>query len=77
MIKNQNKNNPSQEFDERKELIRLDLDCAKQKHKLKMDEMKYMRESDKLHHEMELERGRIKSAEIRKTLYQKEMARRD
>jgi len=42
-----------------KELIELE-------HKYKMEELEYQRESDRLHHEREMERGRIKSAEIRK-----------
>ena len=43
-----------------------ELEFEQAKHKLKMEELEFMRESDRLHHERELERGRIKSAEIRK-----------
>jgi hypothetical protein len=35
-------------------------------HKFKMEELEYQRESNRLFHEREMERGRIKSAEIRK-----------
>ncbi len=52
------------EFDLEKELVEL-------KHKFKMEELKFMRENDRLHHERELERGRIKSAEIRKSQMRK------
>jgi len=46
-------------FKQSKTLIEL-------KHKYKMQELEYHRENDHIHHERELERGRIKSAEIRK-----------
>jgi len=39
---------------------------VKEKHDFKMKELQYQRESDKIHHEHEMERQRIKSAEIRK-----------
>jgi len=37
------------------------------KHKLRMKELEYMRETERLKHEWEKERQRIKSAEIRKS----------
>jgi hypothetical protein len=49
----------SKEFDEKREIIEL-------AHKLKMEELEFARESDRLHHEREMERQRIKTAEIRK-----------
>ena len=52
--------------DERKTFFDEQLKFEQEKHKLKMEELEFMRESDRLHHERELERGRIKSAEIRK-----------
>lgn len=61
----------SQEFTERKELIRLQTEADENKHKLKMDQLAFERESQRLFHERELERGRIKSAEIRKNLQRK------
>jgi len=57
---------PSQEFTERKKLMELQKGSDLEKHERTMDELKYLRESDLLHHSRELERGRIKSAEIKK-----------
>jgi len=48
------------EYEWKKKLIELE-------HKCKMEYLKYMRDTEKLKHELELERGRIKSAEIRKS----------
>lgn len=42
------------------------------KHKFKMEEMAFERETNRLFHEMELERIRIKSAEIRKQFERKQ-----
>lgn len=64
--KEEDKSSPSREFLERSKLIEKDLEISKIKHKMKMEEFAFHRESDRLHHERELERGRIKSAEIRK-----------
>jgi len=36
-------------------------------HKFKIEELEYQRESNRLFHEREMERGRIKSAEIRRS----------
>jgi len=64
---------PSQDFLENKELIKLQTAFEKNEIKVKNKNcMIFSRESDRLHHERELERGRIKSAEIRKTLDRKE-----
>lgn len=38
----------------------------KEKHKMRMDELGYSRESERIHHEHEKERQRIRSAEIRR-----------
>ena len=46
-------------------------DSAELLHKLRMEELKYVRETERLKHEWELERQRIKSAEIRKTYERK------
>jgi hypothetical protein len=54
-----------------KELIALQLQLEEKKHEMKMKELIFIRESERLKHELELERGRIKSAEIRKTLMRK------
>lgn len=57
----------SQEFKEKKELIKLEKDSYKLKHKLKMDQLKYERDNQILAHENDLEKIRIKSAEIRRS----------
>lgn len=36
------------------------------RHEMKMKELEFSRENDRLHHEREMERQRIKTAEIRK-----------
>jgi len=61
----------SKEFSERRTLIELqeEMDCKK--HQRKMLELEFMRESNRIFHEQELERNRIKSAEIRKTQMRK------
>lgn len=51
--------------------LKEQLEFEKTKHEMRMKELEYMRENDRLHHERELERGRIKSAEIRKTQMRK------
>jgi len=61
MVKKQSK-----EFEERKALIDLQHKNNLETHDLKMKELEYQRESNRLFHEREMERGRIKSAEIRK-----------
>lgn len=57
---------PSQEFLERKQLIELDRELSKEKHRMKMEEFAYLRESEKIKHDLELQRQRIKSAEIKR-----------
>lgn len=54
-----------------KKELKEQLEFEKQRHEMKMKELEYHRESDRLHHERDLERGRIKSAEIRKTQMRK------
>lgn len=66
--------NPSKEFEERKTLMDLQKSCDLEKHKLRMKELEYMRESNRLHHEREMERQRIKSAEIKKMQMRKQDA---
>jgi len=56
----------SQEFIERTKLMELQRKYDLKKHEFKMQELNYIRETDKKRHEQDLERGRIKSAEIRK-----------
>lgn len=47
------------------------IEFVKTKHKLKMVELEYIRQTEKIKHELELERGRIKGASIRRTLDRK------
>jgi len=62
----------SKEFDEKKKILELSLSCDKEKHQMKMEELKFIRETDRIKHEKEMERQRIKSAEIRKTMERRE-----
>ena len=73
----------SLEFRERKELTRLQLEADKEKTNLqiqaenlrfknRMELLRYERESSHLFHENELERGRIKRAEERKLMAEKD-----
>ena len=55
-------------------LYKLSFDFDKKRHEMKMKELEFMRENDRIHHERELERGRIKSAEIRKAQMRKEQS---
>jgi len=57
---------PSQEFSERKKLMELQKASDIKKYERTMAELEFRRASDLLHHARELERGRIKSAEIKK-----------
>ena len=52
-------------FLERKELIELE-------HKLKMEELTYIRKTEEIKHDLELQRIRIKTAEVRRTMDRKE-----
>ena len=47
------------------------IEFDRERHLFKMKELEFQRESDRLHHEREMERGRIKSAEIRKAQMRK------
>ncbi len=61
------KPSPSQDFLEKKEVTELQDQKDKDRHERKMIELKFLRETNRLFHERELERGRIKSAEIRRS----------
>lgn len=61
----------SKEFLERRELQKKDLEVFKAKHKIKMEELAYERETNRLFHEWSLERGRINRAEERKAFIEK------
>jgi len=62
-------------FDQEKELIKLKTALAKLKHDYHIEELTFSRENDKLHHEREMERQRIKSAEIRKSQERREWSK--
>ncbi|HUS51315.1 MAG TPA: hypothetical protein VMZ91_14195 [Candidatus Paceibacterota bacterium] len=66
----------SKNFLEEKELIKLQTQLEKYKHEIVMKELEFRRESDVLHHEKELERNRLKSAEIKRTIMLKGQERR-
>lgn len=48
-----------------------ELEIAKAKHNLKMEQLQYERETNRLFHEWSLERGRIQRAEKRKEFLEK------
>jgi len=77
MAKKQSEGKPSSEFLEREKLILLDRELSRDKHDWKMQEFEYLRTTEKMKHEWELERGRIKSAEIRKVQMRKQEMRAD
>jgi len=60
-------------FKERTQLIELQHKRDVKKHANKMLELEYMRENENLKHNQEMERQRIKSAEIRKMQERKEV----
>ena len=62
------------EFEERKQVLLLERENIELKHKFKMMELEFDRESSKIFHERELERQRIKSAEIRKMQERKQQS---
>ena len=62
----------SKEFKERRALILLQSEQEDKKFKQKMDLILAERENNRLFHERELERGRIKNAEQRKLMQEKD-----
>ena len=54
-----------------KELLLLERRNNEIKHEQKMKELEFIRESENIRHNLELERQRIKSAEIRKSMERK------
>lgn len=65
------KNKPSKEFLEKKEFLELQAKFSVENHERTMEALKFRRESDRLFHERDLERGRIKFAEMRKNQQRK------
>ncbi len=66
----------SQEFKEKKLLLNIENKNDETKHKMKMEELEYLRATNKIHHELDMERQRIRSAEIQRTIARKEQSRR-
>lgn len=60
-------NAETKEFLQKKELLELQQGINRENHEMKMKELQFKRESDHIHHEYEMERQRIKIAEIRKS----------
>lgn len=56
----------------KKDLIDLKHRNDVEFHKMRMEELEYARESKEIHHLHEMERGRIKTAEIRKNFERKQ-----
>ena len=53
-------------FEEMKTIESIKMETIHKSHELRMEELKFFRTTEKLKHDWELERQRIKSAEIRK-----------
>jgi len=65
--------NQSKEFKEKKKLLDLKMEMDEKRHQMNMEEIKSKRESEKIHHDNEMTRQRIKSAEIRRSQQAKAM----
>lgn len=70
------KKEESQEYKERCDLIKRDLECTTAKHNMKMEQLAYERETNRKFHEWALERDRIKRAEERKLMQERDFYRR-
>jgi len=55
------------DYDKKKDLIKQEREKNDEKHKMTMIELNFRRESELIHHNQEMERQRVRSAEIRKT----------
>ena len=55
-----------------KDLIGLKLENDIKRHEMKMEELEFVRKSESIHHLHEMERQRIKTAEIRKAFERKQ-----
>lgn len=60
------------ELEIQKKIIELEMKKEKTKHGFNMQELEFVRGTEKLRHEQSLEFHRIKSAEIRKAMERKE-----
>lgn len=59
--------NDKEIFDLKRKTLELSFDLDTQRHLMKLKELAFIRETDKIRHEQEMERQRIRSAEIRKS----------
>lgn len=57
------------------DLVDIKFNYDKQRHEMRMEELKHIRESESIRHNHELMRGRIKTAEIRKSMDRKKYGR--
>jgi len=63
--------NSSLLFKQKKKLLDLEDKYYRERHKRRMQELEFVRETNRLQHEYEMETQRIKGAEIRKNLERK------
>ena len=59
-------------LNEKKEFLKLESKYQERHHKMKMEQLNYQRETSILQHDQEMERQRIKTAEIRKAFERKQ-----
>ncbi len=64
------------EYEEKKEIADLQEKYGIEQHKRRMIELAYIRETNKINHNDDLMRGRIKSAEIKRAFERRELARK-
>ena len=65
----------SAEFKEREKLIALQKEADETKHEMKMAELKYIRENEAIKHDKDMEAHRIRNADIKRTIAQKQAYR--
>ena len=65
----------SDEEEEKIKTLKLKKDLENQRHKNNLEELEFIRETERKKHDWELERQRIKSAEIRKNWQLKDQSR--
>lgn len=63
------------EFELKKAIIELEIKMQNQQHINKMEELKYIRDTNRIQHENEMERIRIKTAEIKRTIMMRDHAK--
>jgi hypothetical protein len=50
----------------KEKILKISFELDEKRHQMKMEELRFIRETDKIRHDNELERQRIKTAEIRR-----------